>query len=184
MALEINIDLELLVENEISADEYLALYCLYRQAFKTFESLTLSPDWEKLQTKSFVKLGPTPKEHIVRQEFIDLFSSDFDQMFNELLLKYPMKVNTRSGGTRILHASDPDCRANKRAKDRYRKVVVKKKHVHKRIMKLLDVQLEVDRDRLEFLQNLEVWINNHTWEKYANLENNAGDSKERITRRL
>ena len=184
MALEINIDIELLVENGISADDYLSLYCIYRKAFITLESLTLSPNWESLQNKSFVKLGGSPEQHVVRQEFIDLFSSDFDQMFNELLLVYPMKVTTKSGGVRILHASDPNCRANKRAKDRYRKVVVNKKHVHKKIMKLLAIQLQVDRDKLEFLQNLEVWINNHTWEKYANLEDNGGNDKERITRRL
>ena len=49
---------------------------------------------------------------------------------------------------------------------------------------LLNVQLRVDRDRLEYLQNLEVWINNHTWEKYANIEDNGGADKERNTRRL
>jgi len=182
--MEINIDVELLVENNLSADDYLALYCLYRKGFKTIRSLNLSPNWASLEEKGFIKLGATHEESVIRQEFIDLFSSDFEQMFNELLMTYPMKVATKNGGTRILHASDPNCKANARARDRYRKVVLNKKHVHKRVLMLLGVQLKVDRDRLEYLQNLEVWINNHTWEKYANIEDNGGDDKERITRRL
>ena len=148
--MEINIDVELLVENNLSADDYLALYCLYRKGFKTIESLNLKPNWEDLEKKGFIKLGDTHEESIVRQEFIDLFSSDFEQMFNELLVAYPMKVTTKHGGIRILHASDPSCKANSRAKDRYRKVVLNKKHVHKRVLKLLAVQLHVNRESLEF----------------------------------
>ena len=137
-----------------------------------------------MQDKGFVKLGESIEEHIVRQKFIDLFSSDFDQMFVELLGRYPMKVQSKSG-VRILHAADPNAKANKRAKDRYRKVVGNKRFIHDKIMKLLDVQLKVERGRLEYLQNLEVWINNHTWEKYTNIDSaNAGESETRITRKL
>ena len=103
-------------------DDYLALYALYRKGYKILARLNLSPNWEDLQNKGFVKLGESIEEHIVRQKFIDLFSSDFDQMFVELLGRYPMKVQSKSG-VRILHAADPNAKANKRAKDRYRKVV-------------------------------------------------------------
>jgi hypothetical protein len=95
-----------------------------------------------------------------------------------------MKVQSKSG-VRILHAADPNAKANKRAKDRYRKVVGNKRFIHDKIMKLLDVQLKVERGRLEYLQNLEVWINNHTWEKYTNIDSaKAGESETRITRKL
>ena len=162
--MQIEIDINLLLENDISADDYLALYALYRKGYKILGRLKLSPNWDSLQDKGFVKLGESIEEHIVRQKFIDLFSSDFDQMFVELLGRYPMKVQSKSG-VRILHAADPNAKANKRAKDRYRKVVGNKRFIHDKIMKLLDVQLKVERGRLEYLQNLEVWINNHTWEK-------------------
>ena len=47
------------------------------------------------------------------------------------------------------------------------------------------MQLRIDRDRLEYLQNLEVWINNHTWEKYVDIEDNGKEnSGERTTRQL
>ena len=51
-------------------------------------------------------------------------------------------------------------------------------------MKLLKVQLRVERGKLEYMQQLEVWLNNHTWEKYINMDENAGQSENRITRRL
>ena len=125
------------------------------------------------------------EDHIVRQEFIDLFSSDFEQMFVELLAMYPMKVQT-TNGVRILHATDPKAKANKKARDRYRKVVGNKRFIHDKIIKLLATQLTVERGRLDYLQNLEVWINNYTWEKYADIEDSNGnnDEENRITRRL
>ena len=182
--MQVEIDINLLMDNSISADDYLALYALYRKGFKILGRLKLNTNWEELQKKGFVKLGDKIEEHIVRQEFIDLFASDFDQMFAELLVAYPMKVQTRQG-MRILHANDPNAKANKKAKDRYRRVVGNKRFIHDKILKLLDKQLKIERGRLEYLQNLEVWINNHTWEKYSNIESDGGSSEQnRITRRL
>jgi len=182
--MQVEIDINLLIDNDISADDYLALYALYRKGFKILDRLSLSPNWEDLQKKGFVKLGEKIEDHIVRQEFIDLFSSDFDQMFAELLTAYPMKVQTKQG-MRVLHASDPSAKANKKAKDRYRRIVGNKRFIHTKILKLLEKQLKIERGRLDYLQNLEVWINNYTWEKYANIDNDGGKEEEnRITRKL
>tara|TARA_S200002703_G_scaffold148455_1_gene145162 strand:+ start:262 stop:810 length:549 start_codon:yes stop_codon:yes gene_type:complete len=182
--MQIEIDINLLRENQISADDYLALYAIYRKGFKTLSALKLNPNWEDLQHKGFVKIGDDGYEsYVVRQKFIDLFSSDFDQMFAELISTYPMKVST-SNGYRVLHASDPNCKSNKKAKSKYSKIVGNKKFVHDRIMKLLNTQLRVERDRLEYMQGLEVWLNNYTWEKYTNIDENAEQSENRITRRL
>jgi hypothetical protein len=56
-------------------------------------------------------------------------------------------------------------------------------------MKCLDKQLKVEKHNLGYLQNLEVWINNHTWEKYEDLneqntENGEKGQRPRITRTL
>ena len=52
-------------------------------------------------------------------------------------------------------------------------------------MKCLNNQLRIERDNLGYLQNLETWINNHTWEKYENLdENDTRENTTRITRSL
>ena len=181
--MQVQIDVNLLVENDISADDFLALYAIYRKGFKTLDKLKLNPNWDDLQSKGYVKLGDSVEKHIIRQEFIDLFSSDFDQMFAELISTYPMKVSTNRG-YRILHAADPNCKSNQKAKAKYSRIVGTKKFVHEKIMKLLQVQLRVERGKLEYMQQLEVWLNNHTWEKYINMDENAGQSENRITRRL
>ena len=181
--MQVQIDVNLLVESGISADDFLALYAIYRKGFKTLDKLKLNPNWDDLQSKGYVKLGDSVEKHIIRQEFIDLFSSDFDQMFAELISTYPMKVSTNRGYT-ILHAADPNCKSNQKAKAKYSRIVGTKKFVHEKIIKLLKVQLRVERGKLEYMQQLEVWLNNHTWEKYINMDENAGQSENRITRRL
>ena len=181
--MQVQIDVNLLVENSISADDFLALYAIYRKGFKTLDKLKLNPNWDDLQSKGYIKLGDSVEKHIIRQEFIDLFSSDFDQMFAELISTYPMKVSTNRG-YRILHAADPNCKSNQKAKAKYSRIVGTKKFVHEKIIKLLKVQLRVERGKLEYMQQLEVWLNNHTWEKYINMDENAGQSENRSTRRL
>ena len=47
----------LLIENGISADDFLALYAIYRKGFKTLDKLKLNPNWDDLQSKGYVKLG-------------------------------------------------------------------------------------------------------------------------------
>ncbi len=181
--MQIEIHIDLLIENDMSADDYLALYAVYRKGFKTLKNLKICPNWEKLQEQGFVKLGETPEQHVIRQEFIDLFSSDFDQMFAELISTYPMKVRTKNGSYRILRGSDPELKTNAKAKSKYSRIVGTKRFMHEKIMRLLNVQLKVERGRLEYMQQLEVWLNNHTWEKYINIDENGGEET-RITRRL
>ena len=65
------------------------------------------------------------------------------------------------------------------------KIVDNKPYKHKHIMKCLDNQLALERNKLGFLQNLETWINNYTWEKYENLnKDDTKDNTTRITRSL
>lgn len=180
--MEIKIDVNLLTQEDLSADDFTALYILYRNGHDLVANMNLKPNWIDLQEKGFIKLGASPKTHVVRQKFIDLFTSNFDKMFNELLIKYPMKVNTTKG-IRVLHAKDPSCNANLKAKKKYKKIVGTKLHVHKQIMSCLDNQLKIERDNLGYLQNLETWLNNHTWEKYADIDE-TNDTDTRITRKL
>ena len=180
--MEVTLDIHLLIDNELTADDLLTLYAIHKKGYKTLDKLNLKPDWDKLQRKGFVKKGATIQEHVVRQEFLDLFMSDFDHMFSELIAAYPRKVNSGKG-VRILRAVDANSNANRKAKNRYRKIVLNKPHIHKRILKLLENQLKVERDNLGFLQSLEVWINNHTWEKYTDIDGTTEDTR-RNTRKL
>ena len=183
--MKVDIDFEVLIETGMSADDFLYLYLLHKKEYSYLPSLNLKPNLDKLQSEGYIKLGDTSDQHHVRQEFIDLFSSSFDQMFAELIGTYPLKVMSPGRGVRVLHAKDPDARANLKCKLRYKKVVGDRLYKHKHIMKCLANQLHIERDNLGYLQNLETWINNHTWEKYENLdENDTRENTTRITRSL
>jgi len=183
--MKVDIDFEILKETGMSADDFLYLYILHKENYNYLSNLNLKPNLDQLQDAGYIKLGETPDQHCIRQEFIDLFSSDFDQMFAELISTYPIKVTTSTRGIRVLHAKDPDAKANLKCKLRYKKIIGDKLYKHKHIMKCLDNQLKIERDNLGYLQNLETWINNHTWEKYENLdENDTRKTTTRITRSL
>lgn len=184
--MKVEIDFDVLKETKMSPDDFIYLYIIYRKGFNYLQQLNLKPNVEQLQSDGYVKLGETPENHTIRQNFIDLFVSDFDQMFAELVGTYPMKVNSPGRGIRILHAKDPDAKANDKCRNRYKKIINNKPYKHKHIMRCLNIQLKVERENLGFLQNLETWINNHTWEKYENLdENDTKDTtRPRITRSL
>jgi hypothetical protein len=182
--MKINIDFEILEQTKLSADEYLYLYIIYRKGFNYLQTLMLKPDLDKLRTGGYIELGETIENHIVTDKFKDLFVSNFDQMFSELLSTYPMKVRT-SRGIRVLHAKDPYAKANEKSKKKYHKIVNNKLYLHKHIMNCLSKQLIIEQDSLSYLQNLETWINNHTWEKYENLdENDSNKTQNRTTRQL
>jgi len=181
----IELDLNMLKEVGMSPDDFTYLYLVYRKGQSYLPQLNLKPNLDRLQENSYVKLGDSFEDHVVRHKFLDLFLADFDKMFNELTLTYPLKVNSDKG-VRILHAKDPNAKSNKKAKIRYKRIVNGKPHVHRKIIACLNTQLKLERNNLAYLQNLETWINNHTWEKYENLdENDTRDkTKPRITRSL
>ena len=174
----IEIDLELLKTTDLTPNEFIGLYLTLRKGYSYLDELTLDIDWKNLEDKEYIK------DDNVTDKFKSLFSNNFDEMFSELISLYPSKVET-STGVRVLHAVDPKAKSNLKAKKRYKKIVENKLHVHKRIIKLLNTQLKVHQDNLAYLQNLETWINNHTWEKYENINENDGkQSTKRITRSL
>ena len=186
----IEIDLELLKTTNLSPNEFIGLYLVFRKGYTYLDELNLNINWKKLLTKEYVELteenlvlSEKSSDYSVTNKFKSLFSNNFDLMFSELISVYPNKVST-STGVRVLHAVDPKAKSNLKAKNRYKRIVSNRLHVHNRIMKLLKVQLKIQEDNLAYLQNLETWINNHTWEKYENLKENEGKTTKRITRSL
>ena len=176
----IEIDLELLKTTNLTPNEFIGLYLTLRKGYSYLDELTLNIDWEKLESKGYIDCDNS----LVTDKFKKLFSNNFDFMFNELIATYPNRVHL-STSTRVLCAADPKAKTNLKAYKRYKLVVGNKLHVHDRIIKLLKVQLKVQEDSLGYMQNLETWINNHTWEKYENInENDTGKTTKRITRSL
>ena len=179
----IEIDLELLKTTDLTPNEFIGLYLTFRKGYSYLDELTLNIDWKNLEDKGYIITEPLGT-HTVTNKFKQLFSNNFDAMFSELISTYPNRVYT-STNTRVLCAVNPKAKTNLKAYKRYKAIVGNKLHVHNRIIKLLKVQLKMQEDSLGYMQNLETWINNHTWEKYENLdENDTRKTTKRITRSL
>ena len=78
--MKIDIDFEILQETQMSADDFLYLYLLHKKNYNYLSNLNLKPNLDQLQNAGYIKLGETPDQHFIRQEFIDLFSSNFDPL--------------------------------------------------------------------------------------------------------
>ena len=185
----IEIDTERLIELDLTADEFLFLSMLSRSALDS--DLKLNIDREKLQTNGWIKLGEED-ECTLREKFNDEFSSTEDVIWHGLLSHYPLKV-IANGAVRILRAKDPSSKANAKPKSRYLKYIGKDKKKHEHVIECLQRELLLRKrgNNLGFMQQLETWINNHTWEKYSDLSDGeskstteSSGSESRITRQL
>jgi len=177
--MKIEIDLELLEQLDLLPNEYIALHAKHK-ADEISEKLDESVNYEFLRVEGWLD-----DSYEVTDKWLDQFAGDFDDLFNELIEIYPAVVESPNRGRRVLHARDPNAYTNMKAKNRYRKITNEKVAKHKEIIALLKVQLEVDKDSLGYMQKLETWLNNYTWEDYIDInldKTNKNDG--RITRSL
>ena len=175
--MKIEIDLELLEDIDLHPNEYIALHCKHKGIDIT-ESLDESVNYQFLRIEGWLD-----DEYELTDKWLDMFAADFNDLFRELIEIYPAVVESPNRGRRVLHAKDPDAYTNMKSKNRYRKITGEKVSKHKEIIRLLKVQLETDKDSLGYLQNLETWLNNYTWEKYIDIELKE-ENNGRITRSL
>ena len=174
------IDIEHVIGLGLSPDEYIYLLLIHQG--KCEEYIKRGLDRKSLEVDGYIKIHENGV--VVRPRFIDLIEDDFDRQFAELLSNYPMKVGN-AGKYRILHAADPDAKANVKIKAKYRSILKKDPSLHRKIIKLLNVQLTHQRGSLQYLNALDVWLNQSVWEKWEGMDENTDDSDdERNTRIL
>ena len=182
----IEVNTEVLQKFGITADDFVYLYLLHAKSYDVVSTLCLTPNLEALQTKGLIKLGEELEDHTIRQAFLDMFQVPFDQMWSELLSHFPLRVNNQ-GNVRVLRARDANAKANSKAKRTYERYVGKDKTRHDYVVKCLKNELihRKQSDSLGWMQMLQTWINNHTWEQYDSIENDKPTAaKTRITRKL
>tara|TARA_R110000824_G_scaffold154479_2_gene326594 strand:- start:4310 stop:4858 length:549 start_codon:yes stop_codon:yes gene_type:complete len=182
MNIEINTDF--LTGYSLSADDYMYLYIIQRNGYEYLQTLNLNPNIDTMLTNGYLELSGN--KYVITDAFKLLVTSNYDLMFAELIDTYPMKVRSEKGQIRILHAKDAKAKSNAKAKKWYKKITKTNKSTHEHIIKCLNTQLEVTKDNLGYMQNLETWLNNHTWEKYEeiNYDNKSESESQRITRQL
>lgn len=88
--------------------------------------------------------------------------------FWELFSLYPLKVPGRNGSSRYLHPADTDAKSTQALKKKYERIVGKSKAKHDEIVACLKAELQIQKasKSLQYMQNLDTWLNQRTWEKY------------------
>jgi hypothetical protein len=160
----LEIDTEQLKSLGISPDEFVYISMLKSKAIDL--NLKLNINLELLQTNGWIKLGEDG-EVILRGKSL-VKEDDFDRMWAALLSRFPIKV-VCNGSVRMLRAGDSEAKTNLKSKEKYRKIINGNVEKHERIIKCLETELDFRRrgNSIGYMQMLETWVNNHSWEKYS-----------------
>jgi len=184
----ISFDLKVLKEKNLTPEEFTILKCLndgeyegLNESIRTDKPNISIEAFNSLESKGYIKIGSNSldlrKIHF-RQLARDLFgATELDKKFAELYSMYPIKVPDGRGGYRILRAKNTDSSDAKVAKEKFNKLCKSNPTLADTMIKGLEKQLETTRGSLQYLQQFNVWLNQRTYEKYVDLEEeNSEDS--------
>ena len=165
-------DLKVLYKDNLDPNSYTYLYCLYHYAYEDWWYSRIDEARIKdLQMMGWIKIVEDGTVKL-RERAVLLFELDSEERcWIELFLAFPMKVDSRTGGSRPLRASNLDAKSNELPKKKYLSIIKNKPELHKHIIKVLEAEVEMRRNSstLQFMNALEVWINQKNWEKYEYL---------------
>lgn len=163
--MEIHITTDFLKKNNLTISEYLHLKVLFEH--NSFQSLTgiVEPiDFSDLQQRGFIKI--LNNEIVLRQKGVELFDIK-DDLFLSFLNRFPIK--TPSG--RYLSPLGSYTIKSKNVEKKWNKLFGKNKFKQQRAIDVLEAELEWRKqtNQLEYMQNIETWLNQGNYENYAYL---------------
>ena len=171
-----NVEIEKLITLKLAPSEYCILALIYERQYHLLKGLfdlglINEEDFESLETKRYVKLLGAFSDVIdfevivLRESGKLLFKIDQNEKFLALFTRYPVKVNT-SSGPRILRPANSDTKEGKICLEKWQKIVGNDPNLPDLMIKCLDKQLQMERNKLEYMQQFIVWINKRTYERY------------------
>jgi hypothetical protein len=185
---DITLPVQILIDEALTPNTYVYLYYIYN---KQIDNAYLISGLSRTQIEDLVydkyievideyrkstltdgrvvNLGEP--EVVLLQRAKNLFEEqEVDTKFNEFWELYPSKVPDGAGGIRILHAENNGSNDYRICKQKYLKIIKNKPGLHDKIIQALKTQLKVTKNRLQYMNGAEVYINQRIWEKYLNLE--------------
>ena len=165
----INIDLEVLIKEDLTPDHYVFLWGLYHNY--NLNDVEFYPNHVPLEEKGFIKLG---EDWMLRTRGKLLFEPrGLDAKFIEFYHSYPYKVSNGKGGIRALRDNSTDTKAALDCKKKYLAVLEKKPNLHEVILKAMGVYV---KNESPYLQRIEVFLNQQSWNKYIGVEEDNEDN--------
>lgn len=154
--------LHLVRDLEISPDDY--VYMFLKAHNQSTDGYVLDWSSSRLEEKGYLKI--TSEDIILRQKALDLFFKQND-LFALFWSKYPVKVpNSNGPGYRMLKSKDLDTKQAETCRKKFEKLP----HNKELIIKCLEKELDYRRSNGSFpyMQNVETWLNQRTYEKFMN----------------
>lgn len=187
----VTINLKSWKSTNLSIQEYVFLKLLVEKGY-TFADNTIKlteAELSKLQLEGYIEVIDTPEAvlSLPTQKSTKLFieaDNKFEKYFEELYKAYPRKVVDKSGGIRILRAENLTSQDAEKCKKRYLMFLQDHPNDHTKVMEGLKTELRTRGvNNLGYMQNLETWIHQRTWEKYQDLgDSSQSESNERFKR--
>lgn len=163
---KIELSLPQLKELGITPNEYVWLYRFFHDKIQS----NYDVDLKKLENDGFLKI--TEEGINLREKTIKMFEvGNEEARWQEFFLEFPMKVPARNGGTRPLRPANLEAKSNDKLKAKYLGIIKNKPELHIHILKCLSAEVEMRRrtSTLQFMNAMDVWMNQRIWEKYAYL---------------
>jgi len=178
--MELIINTDKLCELGIDANEYLLLYNLFTgiNSCNSYNITTIN----NLERLGFIKQMPDDTI-ILRQSALDLFTlRDLEKSFLEFFNSFPMKVGN-GAGSRPLRPKSSEAMSVKDTRKKYINIINKNPDLHEHILKVLNAQIDMLKktNSLQYMNNIDTWLNQRVWEKYEYLLDEDNSSEERVT---
>ncbi len=181
----IEVDLNLLCQYELSANQFMLAYLLYQQDYHNFTKFlavlteeVAKADVDKLELKRYISNlnvdgGLEPSAIVARNKLKTIFTEEKDE-FEELLELYPVKV-LRPDGTKDYLRTDL-----KRCKKAYLKILGASSTRHKTIMNALKFELQIreQEGNMRYMKRLPKWLAAEEWHVYIERMNDKEDTNE------
>lgn len=184
------IDLQYLIEKNITPDFYVLLRLLKEKRYEelrvfNISIISLQDLVNNLVLNGYIIDIGNPimfdaTKLLLTKKGQDLFKTNLSG-FEKLWGEYPHKVPNGRGGYRILKPLDIDCTLFRDLKPKYKAYVKGKPELEDKIYQALLSQLEAEKHSLMYFQQLSVWWNQKSFEKYFDV---GIEKKENFTKEI
>jgi len=171
----IEIDIDLLCENNISANQFLLVYLVYKKELGKLTEYVESngiadEEIQNLIDNKIIHNANSDGEYdwskiVIRERFAEQIFGDFSVMWDEFWSTYPATVIRPEGNKGTLKGSQ------KLMKDKYRKIVGKDLKKHQHILKMLNYELKLRNieDSMKYMKTLGRWFKDESWMEYEEI---------------
>jgi len=176
----IQIDLDYVQEKRMSVNQYLALMklYLYEKELKILPIRIYEDELEFLEEQGYI--ARTENNVLLTDTGRGIFEQGGD-LFEEFFSLFPHRVPNNAGGFRVLGTKASDTIMGNKMRRKWNLITKGNATLQKTIIESLRYELKhrEQTGALAYMQNMETWLNNGTWERYQDMIEEEKNTKKR-----